>query len=104
MNVPVIADCDTGFGGVHNVKRTIRMYEQEGIAGLHIEDQVMPKRCGHFEGKAVVPIEEMLYRLQAALDARFARFLEACFDVAHRGGTIILLLGQAIRDELLEIL
>lgn len=70
VNVPVIADCDTGFGGVHNVKRTIRMYEQEGIAGLHIEDQVMPKRCGHFEGKAVVPIEEMRYRLQAALDAR----------------------------------
>jgi len=70
VNVPVIADCDTGFGGVHNVKRTIRMYEQEGIAGFHIEDQVMPKRCGHFEGKSVVPIDEMLYRLQAALDAR----------------------------------
>jgi 2,3-dimethylmalate lyase len=70
VSVPVIADCDTGFGGVHNVKRTIRAYEQEGIAGLHIEDQVMPKRCGHFEGKAVVPIDEMLYRLQAALDAR----------------------------------
>lgn len=70
VNVPVFADCDTGFGGVHNVKRTIREYERAGIAGLHIEDQVMPKRCGHFEGKAVVPIDEMLYRLQAALDAR----------------------------------
>jgi 2,3-dimethylmalate lyase len=70
VSIPVIADCDTGFGGVHNVRRTVRMYERAGIAGLHIEDQVMPKRCGHFEGKAVVPIDDMLYRLQAALDAR----------------------------------
>lgn len=70
VSVPVIADCDTGFGGVANVKRTIRAYERAGAAGLHIEDQVFPKRCGHFDGKAVVPIEDMLYRLQAALDAR----------------------------------
>ncbi|MBV8601725.1 MAG: isocitrate lyase/phosphoenolpyruvate mutase family protein [Candidatus Eremiobacteraeota bacterium] len=70
VSIPVIADADTGFGGVQNVKRTIRAYEKAGIAGLHIEDQVMPKRCGHFEGKAVVPVEEMLFRLQAALDAR----------------------------------
>jgi 2-methylisocitrate lyase-like PEP mutase family enzyme len=70
VNVPVFADCDTGFGGVHNVRRTVREYERAGIAGLHIEDQMMPKRCGHFEGKAVVPVDEMLYRLQAALDAR----------------------------------
>ena len=68
--VPVIADCDTGFGGIANVKRTIRMYERVGAAGFHIEDQVFPKRCGHFEGKAVVPVEDMLFRLQAALDAR----------------------------------
>jgi 2-methylisocitrate lyase-like PEP mutase family enzyme len=70
VSVPVIADCDTGFGGVANVRRTIRSYERAGAAGLHIEDQVFPKRCGHFEGKAVVPVEDMLYRLQAALDAR----------------------------------
>ena len=70
VSVPIIADCDTGFGGVANVKRTIRAYERAGAAGLHIEDQVFPKRCGHFDGKAVVPIEDMLYRLQAALDAR----------------------------------
>ncbi len=70
VSVPVIADCDTGFGGVANVKRTIRAYERAGAAGLHIEDQVFPKRCGHFDGKAVVSIEDMLYRLQAALDAR----------------------------------
>ena len=70
VSVPVIADCDTGFGGVANVKRTVRAYERAGVAGLHIEDQVSPKRCGHFEGKAVVPTDEMLFRLQAALDAR----------------------------------
>ena len=70
VSVPVIADCDTGFGGVANVKRTVRMYERAGAAGLHIEDQVFPKRCGHFEGKSVVSTEEMLFRLQAALDAR----------------------------------
>ncbi|HEY4295611.1 MAG TPA: isocitrate lyase/phosphoenolpyruvate mutase family protein [Paraburkholderia sp.] len=68
--VPVIADCDTGFGGVANVKRTIRAYERAGAAGLHIEDQVFPKRCGHFDGKAIVPLRDMHYRLQAALDAR----------------------------------
>ena len=70
VSVPVIADCDTGFGGTANVKRTIKAWERAGAAGFHIEDQVFPKRCGHFEGKAVVPIEDMLYRLQAALDAR----------------------------------
>jgi 2-methylisocitrate lyase-like PEP mutase family enzyme len=70
VSVPVIADCDTGFGGVANVARTIRAYERAGASGLHIEDQLFPKRCGHFDGKAVVPVEDMLYRLQAALDAR----------------------------------
>jgi 2-methylisocitrate lyase-like PEP mutase family enzyme len=70
VTVPVIADCDTGFGGVANVARTIRAYERAGAAGLHIEDQLFPKRCGHFEGKQVVPVKDMLYRLRAALDAR----------------------------------
>lgn len=70
VSVPVIADCDTGFGGVANVKRTVKLYERAGVAGLHIEDQVFPKRCGHFDGKSVVSKEEMLFRLQAALDAR----------------------------------
>ena len=68
--VPVIADCDTGFGGTANVRRTIRAYERAGAAGLHIEDQLFPKRCGHFEGKSVVSTQDMRYRLQAALDAR----------------------------------
>lgn len=70
VGVPVFADCDTGFGGVANVRRTVKEYEAAGLAGLHIEDQPFPKRCGHFENKSVVPVDDMLYRLQAALDAR----------------------------------
>lgn len=68
--VPVIADADTGYGGVANVRRTIRAYEDAGVAALHLEDQELPKRCGHFEGKTIVPVREMQIRLAAALDAR----------------------------------
>jgi 2-methylisocitrate lyase-like PEP mutase family enzyme len=70
VQIPVIADADTGFGGVASIQRTVREYEQAGLAGLHIEDQQMPKRCGHFDGKSIVPPEEMVLRLHAALDAR----------------------------------
>lgn len=70
VDVPVIADGDTGYGGVHNVARTIRAYERAGIAAVQLEDQVFPKKCGHFEGKEVVGVEEMLQRIAAALDAR----------------------------------
>jgi len=70
VDVPVLADADTGFGGVANVARTVREYERAGVAALHLEDQVSPKRCGHFDGTTVVPVEEMLLRLHAALEAR----------------------------------
>lgn len=70
VDVPVIADADTGYGNPINAMRTIREYEQAGIAGLHIEDQIFPKKCGHFVGKAVVPKEEMIKKIQAALEAR----------------------------------
>ncbi len=70
VDIPVIADGDTGYGGVHNVARTIRAYERAGIAAIQLEDQVFPKKCGHFEGKEVVPVEQMLQRIDAALDAR----------------------------------
>ncbi|WP_424139480.1 isocitrate lyase/PEP mutase family protein [Roseomonas chloroacetimidivorans] len=69
-SVPLIADADTGYGGVMNVQRTIRAYERAGVAGVHIEDQVWPKRCGHLDGKAVVPAEEMAAKIRAACDAR----------------------------------
>jgi 2-methylisocitrate lyase-like PEP mutase family enzyme len=70
VDVPVIADADTGYGGPHNVARTVKAYERVGVAAIQIEDQVFPKRCGHFEGKEVVAVEEMLQRIEAVLDAR----------------------------------
>ncbi len=70
VSVPVIADADTGYGDVLQVQRTIREYERAGVAGVHIEDQESPKRCGHLDDKRVVPREEMVRKLHAALDAR----------------------------------
>lgn len=69
-SLPVIADADAGYGNALNVVRTVREYERAGVAGLHIEDQVAPKRCGHFPGKEVISREEMLGKIEAALDAR----------------------------------
>lgn len=68
--LPILADADTGFGNVTNVARAVRLYEKAGVAGLFIEDQVFPKRCGHMAGKAVVPRSEWLAKIKAALDAR----------------------------------
>ena len=68
--LPVIADADNGYGGVLNVRRTIQAYERAGVAAVHLEDQVMPKRCGHLAGKQLVPVEEMVAKLRAAADAR----------------------------------
>src|SRR5262245_43661310 len=68
--LPVISDADTGYGGPLNVRRTVQEYERAGAAGLHLEDQVFPKRCGHFEGKEVIPTDEMVGKIKAALDAR----------------------------------
>src|SRR5947208_10781325 len=69
-NLPLIADADTGYGNPINVRRTIREYERTGVAGLHLEDQVWPKRCGHMEGKQVIPMDEMVQKIRAAVDAR----------------------------------
>ncbi|MDP7546961.1 MAG: isocitrate lyase/PEP mutase family protein [Alphaproteobacteria bacterium] len=68
--IPVIADADTGYGNVINVGRTVREYERAGVAGFHLEDQVFPKKCGFMEGKAVIPREEHVQKIRAALDAR----------------------------------
>ena len=68
--LPVIADADTGYGNIINVRRTVREYERAGVAGFHIEDQVFPKKCGFMEGKAVIPLEEHAQKIRAALDAR----------------------------------
>jgi 2,3-dimethylmalate lyase len=70
VDVPIVADGDTGHGDLHNVVRTVREFERAGAAGLLLEDQVAPKRCGHFQGKQVIPAQEMVLKLRAALNAR----------------------------------
>ncbi|WP_327117669.1 methylisocitrate lyase [Nocardia sp. NBC_01730] len=69
-DLPVLIDADTGFGEPMSAARTVTILEDAGIAGCHLEDQVNPKRCGHLDGKAVVPTEEMVRRLRAAVSAR----------------------------------
>jgi len=70
VSVPVIADADTGYGNELNITRTVREYEARGVAAIHIEDQVSPKRCGHLEGKEVVPRAEFVSKIRAAVEAR----------------------------------
>lgn len=70
VNVPVIADADTGYGNVVNVMRTVREYERAGVACIQLEDQVAPKRCGHMLGREVIPAEEMVAKIRAAVEAR----------------------------------
>lgn len=70
VQIPVIADADTGYGNALNVVRTVREFGRAGVAAIHIEDQVTPKRCGHLEGKEVIPLGEMENKLRAALEAR----------------------------------
>jgi 2-methylisocitrate lyase-like PEP mutase family enzyme len=67
--VPVIADADTGYGNALNVRRAVREFERAGVAALHLEDQTFPKRCGHYDDKAVVPTAEMVQKLRAAREA-----------------------------------
>jgi 2-methylisocitrate lyase-like PEP mutase family enzyme len=68
--LPVIADADTGYGNALNVVRTVREYERAGVAAIHLEDQVLPKKCGFLEGKQLVPIEEFVQKIKAAVDSR----------------------------------
>jgi carboxyvinyl-carboxyphosphonate phosphorylmutase len=69
-DVPLIADADTGYGNPISVRRTVQEYERMGVAALHIEDQVWPKKCGHMEGKQIIEMEEMVQKVRAAVDAR----------------------------------
>src|SRR5438067_8080806 len=70
VGIPVIADADTGYGNALNVIRTVREYEKAGVAAFHIEDQVSPKKCGHYEGKEVISRAEMVGKIKAAVDTR----------------------------------
>jgi 2-methylisocitrate lyase-like PEP mutase family enzyme len=70
VDIPVIADADTGYGNAINVIRTVREYEKSGVAAFHIEDQVSPKKCGHYEGKEVISLGEMVGKIHATVDTR----------------------------------
>lgn len=70
VDIPVIADGDTGFGNAINVMRTVRQYEMAGVAAIQLEDQVAPKKCGHMTGRQVIPLAEMVGKIKAAVEAR----------------------------------
>ena len=70
VSVPIIVDADTGFGNPINMVRTVHVLERAGAAGIQIEDQVFPKKCGHFSGKEVIPLDDMVQKIHAAVDAR----------------------------------
>ncbi|MBX5475619.1 MAG: methylisocitrate lyase [Clostridia bacterium] len=70
VDIPVISDADTGYGNPLAVVRTVDVFERAGVAGIHLEDQVSPKRCGHLDGKDVVPVEDMEAKIRAAVEAR----------------------------------
>jgi 2-methylisocitrate lyase-like PEP mutase family enzyme len=80
VSLPVIVDADTGFGNALNVVRTVRMFERAGAAAIQIEDQSTPKRCGHLEGKLLIPAAEMAGKLKAALDSRTSALIIARTD------------------------
>ncbi|SDG70171.1 isocitrate lyase/PEP mutase family protein [Pseudonocardia oroxyli] len=80
VDVPVIADADTGYGNALNVIRTVQTYEQAGVAAIQLEDQVAPKKCGHMAGKEIVPLPEMLGKIRAATDARSEMLIIARTD------------------------
>ncbi|MBT7451140.1 MAG: carboxyvinyl-carboxyphosphonate phosphorylmutase [Rhodospirillaceae bacterium] len=70
IEIPFVVDADTGFGNALNTQRTVRMFERAGASGIQLEDQTMPKRCGHLDGKTLIPTDEMTGKIKAALDAR----------------------------------
>ncbi|MEE2689552.1 MAG: oxaloacetate decarboxylase [Pseudomonadota bacterium] len=119
--IPLICDADTGYGNALNVIRTVREYERAGVAGIHIEDQEMPKRCGHFFGKSLIDTEEMCGKLKAALDTRqdpdfviiartdartaigFDEALERAHAYAEAGADLIFFESPRSIEELTEI-
>ena len=121
VKIPIIADADTGYGNVVNLVRTVREFERAGVAAIHIEDQITPKRCGHLDDKEVIPLAEMEKKLQAALATRTdpdfciiartdARGVDGFDDAIKRGRAFAKLGVDAIfveapqsEDELAEI-
>jgi len=121
VSIPLIADADTGFGNAVNVMRTVRLFERAGASCIMLEDQTFPKRCGHFEGKAVESLEEMTQKIKAAVDARasadtlimartdsravegFERSLERMRAYRDAGADILFVEAPASLDELARI-
>ena len=121
VEIPVIADADAGYGDEMNIARTVREYERGGAAAIQIEDQVAPKRCGHYAGKQLVAIDEMVARLGAVLDARqddafvviartdapsvtgFGEALERAHAYAEAGADVVFVEAPATREELAAV-
>jgi len=93
-DLPLICDADTGYGNPINTIRTVKEYERVGVAGIHIEDQVTPKRCGHFEGKTVISAEEMVGKIKAAI---YAREDEDFLIIARTDARAVLGFEEALR-------
>ena len=93
ISVPLIADADTGYGNELNVTRTVREYESRGVAAIHIEDQVSPKRCGHLDGKEVVSREDFVSKIRAAVEARRTRDFVV---IARTDARAVLSLDEAV--------
>ncbi len=118
LSIPLIADADTGYGNAVNVHRTVRNYARAGVAGIQLEDQVAPKKCGHTAGKAVVPIKEIAANLLAAADARaeqdiviiartdaravngFHDAMERCHAFAEAGADVIFFEAPETEEEM----
>ncbi|MDP3547763.1 MAG: isocitrate lyase/phosphoenolpyruvate mutase family protein [Phreatobacter sp.] len=120
VSVPLIVDGDTGFGNALNVQRTVRCFERAGAAAIQLEDQTFPKRCGHLRGKAVVPADDMVGKIKAAVDARqdgllvigrtdagaiegFERAFERAERYAEAGADIIFVEAPRTREELASV-
>jgi 2-methylisocitrate lyase-like PEP mutase family enzyme len=93
VDVPVVADADTGYGNELNTTRTVREYERRGVAGLHIEDQGFPKKCGHLDNKAIVSLDEYLAKIRAAVAAK----RDPDFIIARTDSRAVLGFEEAVR-------
>jgi 2-methylisocitrate lyase-like PEP mutase family enzyme len=121
VNIPILADADTGFGNAINTRRTVQLLERAGANAIMLEDQTFPKRCGHFEGKGVIPKDEMVSKLKAAVDARvdpdmmilartdaravegFAAALDRARAYQEAGADFLFVEAPLTREELLAI-
>jgi 2-methylisocitrate lyase-like PEP mutase family enzyme len=121
VEIPLIADADTGYGNPINVIRTVREYEKAGVAAIHIEDQTWPKRCGHMAGKSVIDVNEMAGKIKAAVDARrnedfliiartdaiatdgFDRAIERGHQFAEAGADVLFIEAPADREQVAKI-